>query len=86
MEGAIRATLGVSVPDDLSVVSIGADFDPLAGIDQKSDLIGSAAADILMAHAYRYEKGIPPFAKTMLIDGEWKEGPSLRPPRRAMEI
>lgn len=81
MEGAIRATLGVAVPDDLSVVSIGAEFDPLAGIDQKPDLIGSAAADVLMAHAYRYEKGIPPFAKTMLIDGEWKEGPSLRPPR-----
>jgi hypothetical protein len=32
-----------------------------------------------MAHAYRYEKGVPPFAKTMLIDGVWKEGPSLRP-------
>lgn len=79
MEGAIRATLGVSVPEDVSVVSIGADFDALAGIDQKADLIGSAAADLLMAHAYRYEKGIPPFAKTMLIDGEWKEGPSLRP-------
>jgi LacI family transcriptional regulator len=79
MEGAIRATLNVSVPDDLSVVCIASDFDPLAGIDQKADLIGSAAADMLMAHAYRYEKGIPPFAKTMLIDGVWKDGPSLRP-------
>lgn len=78
MEGAIRATLNVSVPDELSVVSIGADFDPLAGIDQKADLIGSAASDMLMAHAYRYEKGVPPFAKTMLIDGVWKEGPSIR--------
>jgi LacI family transcriptional regulator len=79
IEGAIRATLGLSIPDDLSIASISADFDPIAGIDQKADLIGSAAADLLMAHAYRYEKGVPPFAKTMLIDGVWKEGPSLRP-------
>lgn len=81
IEGAIRSTLGVSVPDELSLVSIGADFDAMAGIDQKADLIGSAAADILMAHAFRYEKGVPPFAKTMLIDGVWKEGPSIRPGR-----
>jgi LacI family transcriptional regulator len=81
VEGAIRSSLGLSVPDDISVVSVGADFDPLAGIDQKADLIGSAAADLLMAHAFRYEKGVPPFAKTMLIDGEWKEGPSMRPLR-----
>lgn len=79
LEGTIRATLDLSIPGDLSIVSIVADFDSLAGIDQKADLIGSAAADLLMAHAYRYEKGIPPFAKTMLIDGEWKEGPSIRP-------
>lgn len=78
MEGAIRATLGLSIPEDISVVCTGADFDAIAGIDQKANLIGSAAADLLMAHAFRYEKGIPPFAKTMLIDGEWKEGPSLQ--------
>lgn len=80
MEGAIRATLNLSVPDDLSVVCIAGDFDALAGIDQKADLIGSAAADLLMAHAFRYERGVPPFAKTMLINGVWKDGPSLRPP------
>lgn len=80
LEGAIRAILGLEVPDDVSVVCLASDFDAIAGIDQKADLIGSAAADLLMAHAYRYEKGIPPFAKTMLIDGEWKEGPTLRLP------
>lgn len=81
MEGALRTILDISVPEDLSVACVAADFDALAGIDQKADLIGSAAADILMAHAYRYEKGVPPFAKSMLIDGVWKDGPSLRPVR-----
>lgn len=80
LEGAVRAILGVTIPDEVSVACLCADFDAVAGIDQKADLIGSAAADLLMAHAYRYEKGIPPFAKSMLIDGEWKEGPTLRPP------
>ena len=80
LEGAVRASLGVSIPDDLSLACLAGDFDAVAGIDQKADLIGSAAADLLMAHAYRYEKGVPPFAKTMLIDGEWKEGPTFRPP------
>lgn len=83
LEGAVRSTLGLDIPTDISLVSTGAEFDQLAGIDQQVEAIGQVAADLLMAHILRYEKGIPKHQKTVMVDGKWKEGNSYRTPRAA---
>ena len=79
LEGFFRATLGISIPDDLSMVSATSESDGFAGVDQKPELIGSATADLIMAHINRYERGIPPYAKTVMINGTWKDGRTFRP-------
>ena len=81
LEGVIRAVLGLSVPEDVSLVTLSAEYEALAGIVQKVDMIGVAAADLLMAHILRHDRGIPAFPKTVMIDGNWKDGRGYRSPR-----
>lgn len=73
---------GVRVPEDVGFVHL--DWSPekgdLAGVDQRSDLIGAAAVDLLIEQLNNNETGVPARAKTVLIDGDWHEGPTLRPP------
>lgn len=73
-----RATK-LSVPEDVSAVSVSTDFGVLSGIHQGSDVIGSAAADILTAHIIRNERGIPENPKTMMIEGTWLDRGSAPP-------
>lgn len=76
--GLIKGVLNVDVPEQLSLAGLTTEFDAVAGIDQNPSLVGSASADMLMAHALRGERGIPPYPKTMLIDGQWKDGPTIK--------
>lgn len=59
------------------------DMDPSmsgwGGMNQRNEMVGAFGADLLTAHMARGEKGIPPSAKTMLVESEWVEGKSLRP-------
>lgn len=48
------------------------------GMNQRNEMVGAFGADLLTAHMARGEKGIPPSAKTMLVESEWEEGKSLR--------
>lgn len=48
-----------------------------AGINQSYESIGQAAVDLLTAHLYRNEIGVPEFAKKVLIPPIWMDGPSV---------
>ncbi len=52
----------------------------IAGIDQQYALSGATAVDLVTAHIYRNEKGVPPHAKLVLSEGRWVAGDSLKQP------
>jgi DNA-binding LacI/PurR family transcriptional regulator len=55
-----------------------ADYDPeypIPGIDQKTDLLGATAVDMLVAQLHRQEKGIPVDPVVSMVEGKWVEAP-----------
>jgi LacI family transcriptional regulator len=73
---------GFSVPGDAGFVHL--DWAPelgdCAGVDQNHDLIGAAAVDITVAQLHRNERGIPAHPHVTMIESQWREGGTIRPP------
>lgn len=71
---------GIRVPADVSFAHLdwSAQKGTMAGVDQCSDRIGAAAVDLLIEQLNNNEIGIPARPKTVMIDGVWHDGPSLR--------
>lgn len=71
---------GLRVPEDVGFVHLdwSKEKGVMAGVDQCSDLVGAAAVDLLIEQLNNNEIGIPKRAKTVLIDGVWHNGPSLK--------
>jgi DNA-binding LacI/PurR family transcriptional regulator len=68
------------VPDDLGVVGVGlASADGIAHQEQRPDLIGENAMDLVADMILENEQGIPTHRRTILIDGGFRAGQSLRP-------
>lgn len=55
----------------------------MAGIDQRHELIGAAAVDIIVSQFNRNERGVPSHPRDVLIEGQWMNGPSARDRRPA---
>jgi LacI family transcriptional regulator len=49
-----------------------------AGINQNSRLVGASAIDLVDAQLRRNERGVPVAPKTVLIQGRWVPGPTVR--------
>ncbi|MEM6821280.1 MAG: LacI family DNA-binding transcriptional regulator [Verrucomicrobiota bacterium] len=76
---------GVAIPTDIGFASLSVDSLPqlpkkrvLTGISQRSNRVGAAAADLVIAQLYRNETGIPVNPKTVLTPGHWKDGNTTR--------
>ena len=72
---------GHRVPDDLGVVMLdhNAATEPdMAGMNQRHDKIGAACVDNLVAQIHRNEKGLPAAPLTVMIDGVWVSGGTVR--------
>lgn len=50
----------------------------IAGIDQRADLVGAGAIDIVTAQQRRGERGIPEVPTTTMVEARWHYGKSLR--------
>lgn len=73
--------LGLRVPQDLGVALLGERFQEkgFARIDERSDRVGAAAVELVIAQLHRNERGLPPFPQAIHIEGVWEDGGSLRP-------
>ncbi len=73
--------LHLRVPHDISLahLDISGDSPEFAGIIQRNSAIGAAAFDLLLAQILRNERGAPSVRKTVMIEGHWQDGPTLRP-------
>lgn len=67
---------GLDIPGDTRLVhmSVAPDVRDWSGIDRRMPLLGSAAVDMVTSHLQRNERGVPPYAKEMVIEGVWVEG------------
>ncbi|MDF3058857.1 MAG: LacI family transcriptional regulator [Rariglobus sp.] len=72
---------GYRIPQDVGVVMLDHDVfnEPdFAGMNQRHDKIGAACADLLVAQIHRNEKGLPAAPLTVMIDGVWVSGKTVR--------
>lgn len=71
--------LRVKVPRDLGWISL--DVCPgdreVAGIDQRSPLVGAACLDLVFGQLQRGESGAPHSQKGVIIEGVWQDGESV---------
>ncbi len=72
--------LGCRVPHDVGLVSLDrrAADRSLAGIDQNYARLGRNAVDVMIGMLHRNERGLPDLPSTVLSDGTWIDGRSLR--------
>lgn len=70
------AEAGLDVPNQtrLAHLNVAPDVPDWSGIDRRMPVLGSAAVDMVTAHLQRNERGVPPYAKEMIIEGVWVEG------------
>jgi LacI family transcriptional regulator len=70
---------GVKVPEEVAFATLSwrANFAWQAGVRQRMEDLGAAAVDLVVAQLHRNERGVPPVAKAVLIEGEWMEGETL---------
>ena len=67
------------VPEDVAFVHI--DWIPergdIAAVDQRPEQIGEAAVDLLVEQINQNRRGSPAVPRTVLIEGVWRDGPTL---------
>lgn len=51
---------------------------PCAGIDQRPELQGEVAVESIVAQIHRHERGLPAVPQTIMISGQWTDGPTVR--------
>jgi LacI family transcriptional regulator len=74
----------IAVPDDVSLVDLRC-YDRAAGntgVHYDISQTGALAVEMLIGHLYRGERGVPTRPHEVLLQGDWIEGASLRPPGR----
>jgi DNA-binding LacI/PurR family transcriptional regulator len=76
------ASAGIRVPQDLGLALLACPQlgDPCSGVYQNGRLVGALAIDTLISMVERNERGLPQQATTLMVEGQWNEGSTLRPP------
>ena len=69
---------GLRTPEDIGYACLASAKPHYAGIDQNGAGVGAAAIDLLVAQLHRNEHGIPAQATTLLVEGRWVPGPTVR--------
>jgi DNA-binding LacI/PurR family transcriptional regulator len=71
---------GLRVPDDigLALLACPQPGDACSGVYQNGHRIGALAVDTLIGMMERHESGLPEQATTLMVEGQWNEGGTLR--------
>jgi LacI family transcriptional regulator len=75
--------MGLRVPGDVGLIQYEwrADRGDWAGMDQRNDLAGAAAVDMLITMVHHHERGIPEHPRATLIGSHWVDGATVRQAR-----
>lgn len=73
--------LGFALPENLGFASLSwwEEYPEVSGIRPPLAALGAGAVDLVVGQIHRNERGIPNRPKTMLVEGDWVEGQTLRP-------
>jgi DNA-binding LacI/PurR family transcriptional regulator len=80
---ATLARGGFRIPEDigLALLACPQPGDNFSGVYQNGNMIGALAIDTLTSLVERHERGLPEQATTLMVEGQWNEGKTLRPVR-----
>lgn len=80
LRGAL-AQAGWHVPADIGLALLACPQmgDTCSGVFQNGRMIGALAVDTLISMVERNERGLPEQATTLMVEGQWNEGTTLRP-------
>lgn len=72
--------LGMRVPQDIGLIQYEwrPDHEAWAGMDQRNDLVGEAAVDMLISMVHHNESGIPAYPRATMIGSRWIDGSTVR--------
>lgn len=81
----LTATLehaGWRIPEDIGLALLACPQrgDRCSGVFQNGRMIGALAVDTLISMVERHERGLPEQATTLMVEGQWNEGRTLRAP------
>jgi len=72
-------TLKLSTPKDIGLACLAKPPNSnYAGIDEKGDVVGATALELVTAQIARNEFGLPSHPKATMIEGRWVPGTTLR--------
>lgn len=77
LEKALKQ-LKTTAPEKIGVVCMTKTKNGYACVDQNSREIGTAAVDLLVSMIHRNERGIPAVPRSLLIEGTWQDGNTVR--------
>jgi LacI family transcriptional regulator len=74
------ADMKISVPDDVGFVHMNCPdrSGEFAGVYQNGPIIAQVAVDFLVAMVHRSERGVPDLAHSILVEGTWVDGKTVR--------
>ncbi len=77
---AIRR-MGWRVPQDVAFANVDAapEFGQIGGFNQRHELHGTVAVDMVVGQLLQNERGIPAVPRSILIEGTWMDGLSIPP-------
>ncbi|MEO8615342.1 MAG: LacI family DNA-binding transcriptional regulator [Luteolibacter sp.] len=72
--------LGLHVPDEIGLIQYEwrADHGAWAGMDQRNDLVGEAAVDMLVSMIHHNERGVPEHPRATMIGSHWVDGTTVK--------
>jgi hypothetical protein len=72
---------GWKIPGDIGLALLACPQlgDVNSGVFQNGKMIGALAVDTLISMVERHERGLPEQATTLMVEGQWNEGKTLRP-------
>ena len=72
--------MNVRVPEDVGLIQYEwrNDHADWAGMDQRNELVGEAAVDMLVSLIHNNERGIPNVPRATLVGSRWVEGQTIR--------
>ncbi|MSU47771.1 MAG: LacI family transcriptional regulator [Opitutus sp.] len=75
------AQAGWRIPEDLGLALLACPQQGhrCSGVFQNGRMIGTLAVDTLTSMVERHERGLPEQATTLMVEGQWNEGRTLRP-------
>lgn len=71
--------LGMNVPQDIGLIQYEwrSDHREWAGMDQRNDLVGEAAMDMLISMVHHNERGVPEHPRATMIGCHWVDGSTV---------